>query len=102
MTALLTDEYIDLETFPTRISVDQRITAPGNGTLRGNYLDLSQARVSAERAAGLYQEFDPTNVLRAEMLNLAGYSYLVFARTIARAFRSTLSRRTARSHTGSR
>lgn len=79
MTALLTDEYIDLETFPTRISVDQRITAPGNGTLRGNYLDLSQARVSAERAAGLYQEFDPTNVLRAEMLNLAGYSYLVFA-----------------------
>jgi starch-binding outer membrane protein, SusD/RagB family len=79
MTALLTDEYIDLETFPTRISVDQRITAPGNGTLRGNYLDLSQARVSAERAAGLYQQFDPTNVLHAEMLNLAGYSYLVFA-----------------------
>lgn len=79
MTALLTDEYIDLETFPTRISVDQRITAPGNGTLRGNYLDLSQARVSAERAAGLYQQFDPTNVLHAEMLNLAGYSYLVYA-----------------------
>ncbi len=79
MTALLTDEYIDLETFPTRISVDQRITAPGNGTLRGNYLDLSQARVSAERAAGLYQQFDSTNVLHAEMLNLAGYSYLVYA-----------------------
>src|SRR5580692_4645983 len=79
MTALLTDEYIDLETFPTRISVDQRITAPGNGTLRGNYLDLSQARVSAERAVGLYQQYDPTNVLHAEMLNLAGYSYLVFA-----------------------
>jgi starch-binding outer membrane protein, SusD/RagB family len=79
MTALLTDEYIDLETFPTRIAVDQRITAPGNGTLRGNYLDLSQARVSAERAAGLYQQFDPTNVLHAEMLNLTGYSYLVFA-----------------------
>jgi hypothetical protein len=59
--------------------VDQRITAPGNGTLRGNYLDLSQARVSAERAAGLYQQFDPTNVLHAEMLNLAGYSYLVYA-----------------------
>jgi hypothetical protein len=79
MTALLTDEYIDLETFPTRISVDQRITAPGNSTLRGNYLDLSQARVSTERAAGLYQQFDSTNVLRAEMLNLAGYSYLVYA-----------------------
>jgi hypothetical protein len=79
MTALLTDEYIDLETFPTRIAVDQRITAPGNGTLRGNYLDLSQARVSAERAAGLYQQFDPANPLHAEVLNLAGYSYLVFA-----------------------
>jgi starch-binding outer membrane protein, SusD/RagB family len=79
MTALLTDEYIDLETFPTRIAVDQRITAPGNGTLRGDYLDLSQARVSAERAVALYQQFDPTNVLHAEMLNLAGYSYLVFA-----------------------
>ena len=79
MTALLTDEYIDLETFPTRIAVDQRITAPGNSTLRGNYLDLSQSRVSAERAAGLYQQFDPTNVLHAEMLNLAGYSYLQYA-----------------------
>ena len=79
MTALLTDEYIDLETFPTRIEVDQRITAPGNSTLRGNYLDLSQARVSAERAAGLYKQFDSTNVLRAEMLNLSGYSYLVYA-----------------------
>jgi starch-binding outer membrane protein, SusD/RagB family len=79
MTALLTDEYIDLETFPTRIAVDQRITAPGNSTLRGNYLDLSQARVSAERAVGLYQQYDPTNVLHAEMLNLSGYSYLVFA-----------------------
>lgn len=79
MTALLTDEYIDLETFPTRIAVDQRNTTPGNGTLRGNFLDLSQARVSAERAAGLYQQFDSTNVLRAEMLNLAGYSYVVFA-----------------------
>jgi starch-binding outer membrane protein, SusD/RagB family len=79
MTALLTDEYVDLETFPTRISVDQRNTVPGNGSLRSLFLDLSQARVSAERAAGLYQKFDSTNVFRAEMLNLAGYSYLVFA-----------------------
>lgn len=79
MTALLTDEYIDLETFPTRIAVDTRITAPGNASTRGTYLDLSQARVSTERAAGLYRKFDSTNVLRAEMLNLAGYSYVIFA-----------------------
>jgi len=79
MTALLTDEYIDLETFPTRIAVDQRMTTPGNSSLRGLFLDLSQARVSTERAAGLYRQFDSTNVFRAEMLNLAGYSYLVFA-----------------------
>ena len=79
MTALLTDEYVDLETFPTRISVDNRIAEAGNGTLRGDYLDLSQARVSAERAVALYQRFDSTNVLQAEMLNLAGYSYVLFA-----------------------
>ncbi len=79
ITALITDEYVDLETFPTRIAVDNRIVAPGNGSMRGLFLDLSQSRVSAERAAGLYQKYDPTNVLRAEMLNLAGYSYLMFA-----------------------
>jgi len=79
MTGLFTDEYIDLETFPTRIAIDNRIAAPGNGTMRGIYLDLSQARVSAERAAGLYKKYDSTNVLRAEMLNLAGYSYVLFA-----------------------
>jgi hypothetical protein len=79
MTGLMSDEYVDLETFPTRIAIDNRIAAPGNGTTRGIYLDLSQARVSAERAAGLYQKYDSTNVLRAEMLNLAGFSYLLFA-----------------------
>jgi starch-binding outer membrane protein, SusD/RagB family len=78
MTALLTDEYVDLETFPTRITVDNRITAPGNGTLRGIFLDMSQARVSAERAVTLYQTYDSTNVFHAEMLNLAGYSYVLF------------------------
>src|ERR1700680_2886054 len=67
MTALMADEYVDLETFPTRIAIDNRIAAPGNGTMRGIYLDLSQARVSAERAAGLYRKYDSTNVLRAEM-----------------------------------
>lgn len=79
MTALLADEYLDLETFPTRIAIDDRAITPSNGTLRTFYLDLSQARVSTERAAGLYQKFDPTNVLHAEMLNLAGYSYILFA-----------------------
>jgi hypothetical protein len=79
MTALFTDEYVDLETFPTRIAVDDRNVTAGNGSMRGIFLDLSQSRVSAERAENLYRKFDPTNVLHAEMLNLAGYSYLMFA-----------------------
>lgn len=79
MTALLTDEYIDLETFPTRITVDNRDAEPGNGTLRGIFLDMSQSRVSAERAGTLYQQFDSTNVFHAEMLNLAAYTYVLFA-----------------------
>jgi hypothetical protein len=79
ITALFTDEYVDLETYPPRIAVDNRVVTPGNISMRGIFFDLSQARVSTERAANLYQKFDPTNVLRAEMLNLAGYSYLMFA-----------------------
>jgi starch-binding outer membrane protein, SusD/RagB family len=79
MTGLLTDEYIDLETFPTRITVDNRIAEAGNGTLRGIFLDMSQARVSTERAAALYQQFDSANVFHAEVLNLAAYSYVLFA-----------------------
>jgi hypothetical protein len=79
MTALLTDEYVDLETFPTRITVDNRDVTAANGTMRGIFLDMSQARVSAERAVSLYRQFDSTNVLLGEMLNIAGYSYVLFA-----------------------
>ncbi len=80
MTGLFTDEYIDLETFPTRIAVDERIATPTNASLRGTFLDLSQARVSAERAAAQFVALDSTESIgRAEASNLAAFSYVLFA-----------------------
>jgi hypothetical protein len=80
MTGLLTDELVDLETFPTRIAVDERIATPTNGSLRSLFLDLSQARVSAERAALQFVALDSAQSIgRAEASNLAAFSYVLFA-----------------------
>ena len=47
MSGLLADEYIHAETFPDRQSVDIRNIAAGNGSVKGVFFDLSQARALA-------------------------------------------------------
>jgi len=84
MPGLLTDELRDIDTFPTRIEVDQRhATMSGslttNGTLQTWYRNMQRARVSLERAASAYQQFDPTNANLAELHALEGYMYVMFA-----------------------
>jgi starch-binding outer membrane protein, SusD/RagB family len=81
---LLADEFIDSETFPTRIEVDARQTHNTNGDLDNWYRLLHRARHSAEAAAAKYAA-----ILRApitdpgypEMFDLAGMSYVFFAET---------------------
>src|SRR5882762_4218294 len=51
MSGLLGDEWINSETFPTRIEIDRRATTVTNGTLTGWFRTISRARRSMEFAA---------------------------------------------------
>jgi hypothetical protein len=84
MPGLLTDELRDIDTFPTRIEVDQRhITMAGtlttNATLQTWYRNMQRARVSLERADSAYSQFDPGNINLAEVRALNGFMYILFA-----------------------
>lgn len=76
---LLADEFIWAETFPTRFEMDVRSTNPINGTLDGIYRSLQRARATAERVERTYAKVQPTNVLRAEIQALAGFTYVMLA-----------------------
>ena len=78
---LLADEWIDSETFPTRIEVDARTIQVTNADVDLWYRLLHQARNSAEKTAARYAALIPTDPGHAEVLNLAGYTYLFFAET---------------------
>ena len=79
MSGLLADEYIHAETFPDRQSVDIRNIAAGNGSVKGVFFDLSQARALADLTSNRYNTFDPGVDGHSEALSLAGFSYLLFA-----------------------
>lgn len=76
---LLSDEFIQTESFPTRFEVDTRNMLVGNTSLRDIFRELSRGRAAAERAARKYVELDASAALgRAEALNLAGFAYILF------------------------
>jgi len=79
---LLSDEFMNTETFPTRIEIDQRAMSLTNTSLNTTYYDLQRARVSSERAAAAYAQFaktagDSTGI--GEVLALGGMTYVLFA-----------------------
>jgi hypothetical protein len=79
---LLGDEWINSETFPTRIEVDRRNIKIDNGTFLNWFRTLSRARASADRAAKAYRDFSPDTTAEAgfpEVLALAGFTYVFFA-----------------------
>jgi starch-binding outer membrane protein, SusD/RagB family len=78
--ALFTDEFIQTESFPTRFEIDTRSILRENTTMATVFLDLSRARASAERAARRFAESQrPTATGRLTALNIAGFSYILFA-----------------------
>jgi len=82
MSALLSDEFINTETFPTRIEIDQRAMSLTNTSLNITFYDLNRARASAERAVNVYREFAKTATDSAgfpEVLALNGLAYVLFA-----------------------
>jgi hypothetical protein len=82
MSAMIADEFINTETFPTRIEIDQRAMSLTNTSLNTTFYDLQRARASAERAVGAYKEFAKTAADSAgypEILGLASLGYSLFA-----------------------
>ena len=80
--ALLSDEFINTETFPTRIEIDRRAQKVTNSSLAEAFLDINQARGLAERAVAGVRKFAKTAVDSAgypEELSLAGLTYVLFA-----------------------
>src|SRR5436305_5880255 len=56
LSGLVSDEFINTETFPTRIEIDQRAMTLSNTSLVGTFFDLTRARVSYELAIRTYQD----------------------------------------------
>lgn len=82
ISGLLADEFVHSTTPPSEQEIDQRSTALINPSLSDPYRNLHQARAGAERAETALRQFLPfpdstTDV--AEMLSLAGFSYVYFA-----------------------
>src|SRR6185436_3573236 len=82
LAALLTDEFINTETFPTRIEIDQRAQQITNGSLLGTFFDLTRARASSEFAIRNFEELAKTaddSTGYPELLSLNGLAYILFA-----------------------
>jgi len=78
MSGLLGDEFLNAESFPDRISVDQRDIIPSNLSLVALFLDLSRARATADFASSQYNKLDAGADGQSEVLSLAGFSYTLF------------------------
>ncbi|MCR4341331.1 MAG: hypothetical protein NUW01_15745 [Gemmatimonadaceae bacterium] len=79
ISGMLADEWRNSETFPTRIEVDQRIIQEQNATMTGVMRDVQRARAAADFAGAKFQALAPTDIRRAELLNLAGYAIVLMA-----------------------
>lgn len=82
---MLGDEFINSETFPTRIEIDRRDIVETNSNVEAVFRTLYRARSTAEQAIAAYQQFspgtsatDPGNVQRSEMFSIAAATYMLF------------------------
>ncbi|HZD86026.1 MAG TPA: hypothetical protein VE052_08940 [Gemmatimonadaceae bacterium] len=82
LSALVSDEFINTETFPTRIEIDQRAMTLPNTSLIGTFFDLTRARSFADLAVDNYRlsaKKAADSVGFPEVLSLSGLSYILFA-----------------------
>jgi hypothetical protein len=78
LSALFTDELANVSTFSQHREIDARAIPLDNSIMTPAFLALHRARVRAEQTAAAYAELDPAAVGRAQALNLAGFSYVLF------------------------
>ena len=72
--ALLSDEYLNAETFPTRIEIDQRITTADNSSIVAVYRATQKARASADFASNKLGAANANDVRRSETMSIAGFA----------------------------
>jgi starch-binding outer membrane protein, SusD/RagB family len=76
---MLADEIWHSGSFPTRREIDERNIQETNGTNAVDYQRIHLARNLAEQVADLYVSANQPNAAsRAELLNLAGFTYIFF------------------------
>lgn len=83
LVGLFTDEMHHTETFPDRLNIDMRNIQVQEPTQQTNYRNLHRAHRSAQEAIENFAEHgdlsSATDATRyAEVLNLAGYTYILF------------------------
>ena len=79
MSGLLADEFINSESFPTRIEVDQRNTNEINATTLGIFRTIETARATTDAGEVSFATLDPTNGSRAEVIALNAFTYVLLA-----------------------
>ena len=72
--ALITDEYLNAETFPTRIEIDQRTTTADNANIVAVFRATQRARASADFASRKLRGANANDVRIAETTALAGFA----------------------------
>ena len=73
MTALLGDEFLNAETFSTRVEVDRRATDDNNQTTLQTFQDLQRSRSTSDLVASRFREFLPNDSRGAEVQALGAY-----------------------------
>ncbi len=79
MSGLFTDELLFAETFPTRLEVDKRQIQEQNSTMTQIMRDIQKARGSADFASTKFAAVAPTDIRRAETMNIAGFAIVIMA-----------------------
>lgn len=77
ISGLFTDEFLFAETFPTRLEVDMRSIQEQNATMTTLMRDIQRARGSADFASSKFAALAPTDIRRAELMNLAGFAIVI-------------------------
>jgi hypothetical protein len=75
---LFADELTNVSTFSQHREIDARAIPLDNSIATPAFRNLHRARVQAERTAAAYAELDPAAAGRAQALNLAGFTYVLF------------------------
>ncbi|HET9011910.1 MAG TPA: hypothetical protein VFN38_08850, partial [Gemmatimonadaceae bacterium] len=73
MTALLGDEFLNAETFSTRVEVDRRATDDNNQTTLQTFQDLQRSRSTSDLVSSRFRQFLPNDPRGAEVQALSAY-----------------------------